>query len=636
MRILFIVPYPDLKKLVVEELKGHPDQHRIQMKIIVATVDKVPKFDPEQYDVIIARGYTAKQTKASYLNIPTVELAISSFDIIRSLQETKMRYNPKKVAFCGFYSALYGAKDLGSFLDCDVEVYRPNGYEELEEALIQAKKEGCETIIGGYSAKLFAEKYGMPSTIIKTGGEGILQALNEAIRTVDMMRVERVKAEMYRTITKSSKEGILFVDPKGIIQVDNPAAQQMAGKSSLCFQALEQTHPFLLEGFRKAVETKMEIFNAMHRLNSRTSISVSFLPVIIKQEVTGVVINLVDVSRIQTLEGQIRRKLSEKGHHAKYTFKDVIHESAIMGQTIARAKKFAKSTSNIIIVGETGTGKEVFAQSIHNTSQRSKGPFVAVNCAALPENLLESELFGHVEGAFTGTSKGGKMGLFEQAHNGTLFLDEISEITPALQSKLLRALQEREVRRIGDDRVISIDVRVISATNKSLNSLAARGLFRRDLLYRLDVLRIFLPPLRKRENDVERIFLSLMAACAREQGKQMPSVDPSALTVLRSYPFDGNIRELMNIVERVLVTMEGVAVSEEEILEVLYPEDLEQEGAFREEPLLDSRKIGDHALSPKRIQEALEACGGNKTQAAELLGINRTTLWRRLKEWENE
>ena len=191
----------------------------------------------------------------------------------------------------------------------------------------------------------------------------------------------------------------------------------------MVYIALVEVSLFIMEGFRKAVETKVEIFNAMHRLNSRTSISASFLPIIIKQEVTGVVINLVDVTRIQTLEGQIRRKLSEKGHHAKYTFKDVIHESAIMDQTIARAKKFAKSSSNIIIVGETGTGKEVFAQSIHNTSQRSKGPFVAVNCAALPENLLESELFGHVEGAFTGTSKGGKMGLFEQAHNGTLFLD---------------------------------------------------------------------------------------------------------------------------------------------------------------------------------------------------------------------
>ena len=176
------------------------------------------------------------------------------------------------------------------------------------------------------------------------------------------------------------------------------------------------------------------------------------------------------------------------------TFGDIIHKSAVIDATIDTARRYAASDSNVIIVGETGTGKELFAQSIHNASPRKNGPFVAINCAALPENLLESELFGYVEGAFTGSVKGGKMGLFEQAHGGTLFLDEIGEISLSTQTKLLRVLQEREVRRIGDNKVISINVRIISATNKSINQLAGKELFRRDLMYRLDVLRIFLPP----------------------------------------------------------------------------------------------------------------------------------------------
>ena len=169
------------------------------------------------------------------------------------------------------------------------------------------------------------------------------------------------------------------------------------------------------------------------------------------------------------------------------TFGDIIHKSAVIVATIDTARRYAASDSNVIIVGETGTGKELFAQSIHNASPRKNGPFVAINCAALPENLLESELFGYVEGAFTGSVKGGKMGLFEQAHGGTLFLDEIGEISLSTQTKLLRVLQEREVRRIGDNKVISINVRIISATNKSINQLAGKELFRRDLMYRLDV-----------------------------------------------------------------------------------------------------------------------------------------------------
>ncbi len=169
------------------------------------------------------------------------------------------------------------------------------------------------------------------------------------------------------------------------------------------------------------------------------------------------------------------------------TFGDIIHKSAVIDATIDTARRYAASDSNVIIVGETGTGKELFAQSIHNASPRKNGPFVAINCAALPENLLESELFGYVEGAFTGSVKGGKMGLFEQAHGGTLFLDEIGEISLSTQTKLLRVLQEREVRRIGDNKVISINVRIISATNKSINQLAGKELFRRDLMYRLDV-----------------------------------------------------------------------------------------------------------------------------------------------------
>ena len=202
----------------------------------------------------------------------------------------------------------------------------------------------------------------------------------------------------------------------------------------------------------------------------------------------GTVVSLLNAAQIQTTEDQLRKKLHYKGHKAKYTFGDIITRSPRMIACIQEAKAFAQTDSNIVVVGETGTGKELLSQSIHAWSRRSQNNFVAINCAALPENLLESELFGYVEGAFTGATRGGKPGLFEIAHNGTIFLDEISEIPLGLQGRLLRVLQEREIMRLGDSRVTPINIRVIAATNKNLESLVRAGKFRSDLYYRLYVL----------------------------------------------------------------------------------------------------------------------------------------------------
>lgn len=633
INILFIVPYPELKTVVSHVINNHPDKSRISASIIVTTVDEVSNIDINKFDVIVARGYTAKKTKKEYLSLPTVELVISSYDIIRSLQECKRRFNPKKVAFCGFYGALYGAKEFGEIVGCEVEVYTPSNYKDLDKVIKQAKKEGYEAIIGGYSVQLYASKLGLDSIVIRTGEEAILQSLNEAIRTVDLLKEERIKAEMYRIITKSSKEGIMYVDKEGTIRVDNNTARDIMQKNSLCYIKIKDEFPFLEEGFRRALEGGKEISNQINKLKNKTIISVSYTPVVIREEVSGVVINLVDITRVQELESQIRKKLSEKGLRAKYNFSDVVHKSDIMRKTIEMAKLYARSTSNIIIVGETGTGKEIFAQSIHNSSLRKDGPFVAVNCAALPENLLESELFGYVEGAFTGTSKGGKMGLFEQAHNGTVFLDEISEVAPNLQSKLLRVLQEHEVRRIGDNKVVSVNVRIISATNKSLKTLAQRGQFREDLLYRLDVLRVFLPPLRKRGEDVEELFLYLLNKIYLKNGIGRLKVDNSALKVLHNHSFPGNIRELTNIVERVCVLNDGGAINKEILEQALYPHDIEYEEVEKgKDKTLDEMK---HKSEMEMIKWALDECSGNKTKAAKLLGIDRTTLWRKINNSKN-
>lgn len=628
IHILFIVPYPELQDEVTYVLSNHPQKDQLISDIKIMTVDQTFQINADSYDAIIARGFSCRKLKTMYPQAPIIDLAISGYDIIRAVAECRNIYGSRRIAICGFYGKLYEATDLCRLLGCEIEIYPSGDYEELGANIKDALASGCDAIIGGYSATAIAQSRNIPSRLIRTGKDSILQAVNEAIRTAEQIQAERIVSETYKTIIYSSKDGILYVNSQGIIRVRNRVVKTMHNNIHLMSRPLRSTLPYLYKPFSEVLDSGHEITGWIHTVSrSNLTVSVTFTPVVVNSEISGVVITLSDITQIQKLETQIRRTLNEKGLRARYSFPDIIHESAVIDSTIDTARKYAASDSNVIIVGETGTGKELFAQSIHNASPRKNGPFVAINCAALPENLLESELFGYVEGAFTGTAKGGKMGLFEQAHGGTLFLDEIGEISLSTQTKLLRVLQEREVRRIGDNKVISINVRIISATNKSIRQMADSGLFRRDLMYRLDVLRIFLPPLRQRGRDVELLFLYLMEQRARQSGQPQPQISPDALTVLHDYPFTGNIRELGNIVERSSVICSGGTITREALLQALYPQDLEEAPALLPPPHLPAR------TEEQSIRWALEECGGNRTKAARLLGIDRTTLWRKLQKY---
>ena len=246
----------------------------------------------------------------------------------------------------------------------------------------------------------------------------------------------------------------------------------------------------------------------------------------------------------------VRSNLREKGLIARYHFSDIIADSLSMRQLIAKAMRYAQADGNVLVTGETGTGKELFVQSMHNASNRADGPFVAVNCAALSGELLESELFGYSDGAFTGARKGGKVGLFELAHHGTIFLDEIGEMPIQLQAKLLRVLQEKQIMRVGGDDVI---VRVMCATNQNIPQLIEKGLFRRDLYYRINLLMIHIPPLRDRGNDIGLLFRHFVKLYAERLSILPPPVDNAAIAELQRYRWQGNIRELRNVAERIVV-----------------------------------------------------------------------------------
>ena len=340
------------------------------------------------------------------------------------------------------------------------------------------------------------------------------------------------------------------------------------------------------------------------------------------------------------MEEKVKIESYVKGHHARYTFDDIIGESDVMRETISHADRFARYESNILIMGESGTGKEVFAQSIHNASRRRMQPFVALNCGALPPSLLESELFGYVDGAFTGASRKGKKGLFEIAEQGTIFLDEISEMDTQGQIRLLRVLEEREVMRIGSDKVIPVNVRVIAASNKNLEKLVREGKFRPDLFYRLNVLTIGIPPLRRRKGDIVLLADSFLKHYGEKYHK-IVHLEREARTVLEERDWPGNVRQLRNFCERLVIVADDQRLSYDFVNEQLLQS---RDFGFEEEmppakasPPPAAQVNGRSTRQEKEKEEilrALEKARGNRQQAAAELGISTSTLWRKMKRYE--
>lgn len=337
-------------------------------------------------------------------------------------------------------------------------------------------------------------------------------------------------------------------------------------------------------------------------------------------EAEELIINLKKALEHRNLLGEVKRLREEvKGKHS---FEGIVYSSARMQKVLELVSKVAATDATVLVYGESGTGKELIARAIHDKSPRRAGAFVAINCGALPEGLLESELFGHVKGSFTGADRN-KRGLFEEASGGTLFLDEISETSQALQVKLLRVLQENEIRRVGDNHPIKVTGRLVTATNKDLIKLVESGKFREDLYYRLKVFPIETPPLRERPEDILPLAEHFVRRARKKIGGKASRFSSAAAEALKAYPWPGNVRELEHAVERALIMAEGPAVE---------PDDLppEIQGA---QPQAAQITENLEEVEKRHIISALKACKNNQVEAAKRLGIARNTLWRKLKSY---
>ena len=389
-----------------------------------------------------------------------------------------------------------------------------------------------------------------------------------------------------------------------------------------------QVFPYL--PFSKCLQERERLPAKIIRLNG-INVSAEVVPVMRQRACIGAFAILQRFNDVEARQSQLRNQLLHKGYRAKYGFEDVIGESDAIQKAKEVLRRMAVSESPILLIGETGTGKELFAHAVHRASRRAAGPFLAINVAAFPENLLESELFGYEEGAFTGARKGGKPGLFEFAHGGTLFLDEVEGMSTALQCKLLRVLQEREIMRLGDSQVTPINIRVIAATNKNLESLVRAGKFRSDLYYRLYVLQLNLPPQRDVLLPLTQSFLRNFQA---REGDGCPlELSDGDCRLLQSCPWRGNIRELQNFCERLAVLYRpGVSVSG--LIAHLLESAASPETPPPCPPPMPKAAHTRIDLSYEELLAVLQECGGNRTQTAAKLGISRGTLWRLLKKYQ--
>lgn len=569
--------------------------------------------------VVVSRGGTALSIKQKS-NIPVVEIKMTLDDVVKALEEAK-KYG-EKFLFIGFSNHLQGVESLGPLLGVDIQQVIINDWHEAEIKILEAKSNGTDVIIGGAVQCQIAEKNKMKSIFLHSGIHSIYNAYNEAEAMLEILLNEERKTEEIKAMLDNTAEGFIAIDKTGKITLINKTASKLLNckQKNVIGENIEST---LLDisNLTSVLKTPNHSKDDVITIG-KNMLLYNKIPLHYNDEIIGAMATLRDAKKLSEEESKIRVKQYSNGLYAKYHFEDILGCSKKLVEAKNIALSYSKAHSTVLIISESGTGKEMFAQSIHNSSPWRRGPFVAINCMSLAPSILESELFGYVEGAFSGAKKGGKMGVFEMAHGGTIFLDEVGEISPSLQEKLLRVLQERCVMRLGDDKIIPIDVRVIAATNKNLVNEMKRGNFREDLFFRLNVLRIQIPPLRERKEDIimlARFFLEKYAV------DRMLKFNQNIAELLKQYSWPGNIRELENLMERLSIISTHEYIKEHDIY-----------GYFHELDGLTNFGLNDKKLEGEEVERILELVNGNKTKAADMLGVHRSTLWRFLNRKEEE
>ncbi|RGC30457.1 AAA family ATPase [Enterocloster aldenensis] len=624
VKLVFFAPYPNILPVIQRVISERPESKDIQYQVVQDYYNN--KLEHVDGDVIIARGFTAHTLKRR--KIPCVELKTTGYDVLAAVKTCLNQWDVKRIAVVGAFNMVYGAEQVNQvYPGLRVSCYAEDDEIMLKTAVLRAKEDGNQVIVGGYSTVELAKQCDVPAVMIRSGREAVNQAITEALALAAVTVYEREKRDEIASIMNYSFQGIISVNRKGMITLANSCcySYMKERKEPLTGADIREVFPGIR--IEEVIHQKKKILSEVCDCSGRP-VMVNCVPVSGESQDFGAVITFQGTEQIQAEEGKLRKRIYSTGFTAKYDFTHILYKSSVMEKLIQTAEKYSYADSNILIHGETGTGKELFAQSIHNSSPRRKYPFVAINCAALPENLLESELFGYVEGAFTGAARGGKMGFFEIAHRGTIFLDEIGDISPKLQSRLLRVLQEREIVRLGNDTVIPIDVRVICATNRNLRQEVEQGNFRRDLLYRLDVLELHIPPLRERRQDIPYLVRKMTGFEHERTGCMLEKISEEGMELLKRHDWPGNVREIRNFCERICILCEQPVAGDVEVRQALPGIPVKENAAG-----MMHKDTGLAGAERQALVEALERFGYNRARTAAYLEIDKSTLWRKMKKY---
>jgi propionate catabolism operon transcriptional regulator len=594
-------------------------------------VSEIASAGKDRPDVVVAAGSNGTYLKAR-IDVPVVLITPTGFDVMHAL--ARARRDSSSVALVTHGETPAEVRRFVAAYGIDVVFASYQSAQDAEACVLDLRDRGVGTIVGPGLVTDLAARAGMESIFLYSRA-AVRSAFDTALEVAQATWGEAVRRHRLDNVLQHLRDGVVALDAQGRVEAINQRLALVLGiePAAAVGRALLELAPDLVDAVPddegESLETVRGISYVVHRG-----------PLVDNGVTTGSVLTFQESRSVERLDRTLRSRQRAQQFVARYQLDDLIGACPAIERVRQLVQRYAKSDATVLIRGESGTGKEMVAQSLHHLSARRDFPFVALNCGAFPEALLESELFGYEEGAFTGARRGGKAGLIEAAHRGTLFLDEIGEMPLPLQSRLLRVLQEREVVRLGSTEPTRIDVRIVAATHRALTAAVAAGEFRTDLYYRLNILNIALPPLRERLPDIMPLAAELLCQAARREPRLAIRVrttrDASSVLApiaesLSRHAWPGNVRELQNVIERITVELADSDDTEltDEVLQSIAPELFERQDEGTNETALTLRQRS-RRVEADEIRAALDAFDGDRDQVCDALGISKTTLWRKL------
>jgi propionate catabolism operon transcriptional regulator len=615
---------------LTEEYAGRADLRIVSLAYEDAA-QEIDAAGAAQPDVVVAGGSNGAYLKTR-VTVPVVQISPTGFDVMQAL--ARARRDGASVALVTHGDTPDEVRRFTAAYGIDVIFASYRSAQDAESCVLDLRDRGVGAVVGPGLVTDLAARAGMEAVFLYSRAS-VRGAFDTALEVAQATRVEGLRRQRLDNLLQHLRDGVVALDAQGRVEAIN---QRLAGVLGIDSANAVGT-PLL--------KLAPELANALPDDDSDTLVALRGVSYVVHRgplagtgPEAGTVLTFQESRAVERLDRTVRSRQRAQQFTARYRLDDLIGECASIERVRMLVRRYAKSDATALILGESGTGKEMVAQSMHRLSARRDFAFVAINCGAFPEALLESELFGYEEGAFTGARKGGKTGLIEAAHRGTLFLDEIGEMPLPLQSRLLRVLQEREVVRLGSTEPTRVDIRVVAATHRALTEGVAAGTFRADLYYRLNILSIALPPLRERPADVMPLAAELLRQAAVREPRltaRVPDLDAAARVLadvsepLCAYMWPGNVRELQNVIERIAVELADVDhadVLTREMLDAVAPELLASFTPTKK-AALTLRERSRH-VEADEIRAALASCGGDRDAVCKALGISKTTLWRKL------